>query len=125
MKINTLQDLYVEELRDLHSAETQLVKALPKVAAAATSDELRAAFEDHLEQTREHVERLNQIFEGLGESPKGKKCKAKNVRRKFKAKIQGKNARQKFQDKNSRQKFKAKKVHDKIQGENSRLTIHG
>ena len=76
MKINTLQDLYVEELRDLHSAETQLVKALPKVAAAATSDELRAAFEDHLEQTREHVERLNQIFEGLGESPKGKKCKA-------------------------------------------------
>ncbi len=76
MKINTLQDLYIEELRDLHNAETQLVKALPKVAAAANSDELRTAFEDHLEQTREHVERLNQIFESLGESPKGKKCKA-------------------------------------------------
>jgi ferritin-like metal-binding protein YciE len=76
MKINTLQDLYVEELRDIYNAESQLVKALPKVAKAATSDELRAAIEDHLEQTKEHVERLEQIFESLGESSKGKKCKA-------------------------------------------------
>lgn len=76
MKINTLQDLYIEELRDIYNAENQLVKALPKVAQAATSDELRTAVEDHLEQTKEHVERLDQIFESLGESSKGKKCKA-------------------------------------------------
>jgi ferritin-like metal-binding protein YciE len=76
MKINTLQDLYIEELRDIYNAETQLIKALPKVAQAATSDELRAAFEDHLEQTKEHVERLDQIFESLGTASKGKKCKA-------------------------------------------------
>ena len=76
MKINNLQELYVEELRDLYSAETQLVKALPKIANAVTSDELRTALEDHLEQTKEHVNRLEQIFEGLKESPKGKKCKA-------------------------------------------------
>src|SRR5205085_6482741 len=55
--------------------ENQLVKALPKMAKAAESDELRSAFEEHLEQTREHVARLEQIFKGLGESPKGKKCK--------------------------------------------------
>lgn len=76
MKINTLQDLYVEELRDIYNAENQLVKALPKVAQAANSDELRSAVEDHLDQTREHIERLDQIFESLGESSKGKKCKA-------------------------------------------------
>ena len=76
MKINNLQELYVEELRDIYNAETQLVKALPKIAAAATSDELRASLEDHLEQTKEHVTRLEQIFESLDESPKGKKCKA-------------------------------------------------
>jgi len=76
MKINNLQDLYVEELRDIYNAETQLVKALPKIAKAANSEELRAALEDHLEQTKEHVTRLDQIFESLGESPKGKKCKA-------------------------------------------------
>ncbi|MDQ6632064.1 MAG: ferritin-like domain-containing protein [Verrucomicrobiota bacterium] len=76
MKINTLQELYLEELRDIYSAETQLVKALPKVAEAATSDELRSAIEEHLDLTKEHVERLDQIFESLGASPKGKKCKA-------------------------------------------------
>ncbi len=76
MKINTLQDLYVEELRDIYNAETQLVKALPKVAQAATSDELRTAVEDHLEQTKEQIERLDQIFESLGAASKGKKCKA-------------------------------------------------
>ena len=76
MKINTLQDLYVEELQDIYNAETQLVKALPKAIEACTSDELRSALEDHLDQTKEHVERLDQIFESLDESPKGKKCAA-------------------------------------------------
>jgi len=74
MKINTLQDLYVHELQDIYSAESQLVKALPKVIEACTSDELRSALEDHLDQTKEQVERLDQIFESLDESPKGKKC---------------------------------------------------
>jgi ferritin-like metal-binding protein YciE len=69
-----LRELYVDELRDLHSAENQLVKALPKMAKAASSDELRQGFEEHLEQTKEHVQRLEQIFEALDESPKGKKC---------------------------------------------------
>jgi ferritin-like metal-binding protein YciE len=76
MKINTLQDLYVEELRDIYNAETQLIKALPKVAHAATSDELRSAVEDHLEQTKVHIDRLDQIFQNLGEAAKGRKCKA-------------------------------------------------
>lgn len=76
MKINTLQDLYTEELQDLYSAENQLLKALPKVIDECTSDELRSALEDHLDQTKEHVERLDQVFESLEESPKGKKCAA-------------------------------------------------
>jgi ferritin-like metal-binding protein YciE len=70
-----LKELYVDELKDLYSAENQLVKALPKMAKAASSEELRQGFEDHLEQTRGHVQRLEKIFESLGESPKGKKCK--------------------------------------------------
>ena len=69
-----LKELYIDELRDLYSAENQLIKALPKMAKAASSDELRQGFEDHLEQTKEHVARLEQIFEALDESPKGKKC---------------------------------------------------
>jgi ferritin-like metal-binding protein YciE len=69
-----LKELYVDELKDLYSAENQLVKALPKMAKAASSDELRQGFEEHLEQTKEHVARLEQIFEALDESPKGKKC---------------------------------------------------
>jgi ferritin-like metal-binding protein YciE len=75
VKINSLQDLYVEELRDLYDAENQLVKALPKMAEASASDELRQGFEEHLEQTRGHAHRLEEIFERLGEKPKGKKCK--------------------------------------------------
>jgi ferritin-like metal-binding protein YciE len=75
-KLNSLQDLFVEELRDLYSAEMQLVKALPKMANAASAEELRSAFEEHLEQTKGHVERLEQIFTELGQKPKGKKCKA-------------------------------------------------
>ena len=69
-----LKDLYIDELKDLYSAENQLVKALPKMAKAACSDELRQGFEEHLEQTRGHVERLEEIFRSLGENPKGKKC---------------------------------------------------
>jgi ferritin-like metal-binding protein YciE len=69
-----LKELYVEELKDLYNAENQLVKALPKMAKAASSEELRQGFEEHLEQTRGHVERLEKIFESLDESPKGKKC---------------------------------------------------
>jgi len=74
MKENRLKHLYVEELKDLYSAENQLVKALPKMAKAASSDELREGFEEHLEQTKEHVQRLEQIFSSLDESPKGKTC---------------------------------------------------
>ncbi len=70
-----LKELYIDELKDLYSAENQLVKALPKMAKAASSDELRQGFEEHLEQTKGHVQRLENIFKSLGESPKGKKCK--------------------------------------------------
>lgn len=75
MKANRLRHLYVEELKDLYSAENQLVKALPKMAEASTSEELRAGFEEHLSQTKGHVARLEKIFKALEESPKGKKCK--------------------------------------------------
>jgi ferritin-like metal-binding protein YciE len=70
-----LKELYIDELKDLYNAETQLVKALPKMAKAASSDELRQGFEEHLEQTKGHVQRLEKIFQAFGESPKGKKCK--------------------------------------------------
>lgn len=75
MEINSLRELYVEQLRDLYDAENQLIKALPKMAKEASSDELRQGIEEHLEQTRGHAERIEQIFEQLGEKPKGKKCK--------------------------------------------------
>jgi ferritin-like metal-binding protein YciE len=75
-KFETLRDLYVNELRDLHSAENQLVDALPKMAAAATSSQLRQAFTEHLEQTRGHVRRLEEIFDALGEKPTGETCEA-------------------------------------------------
>jgi ferritin-like metal-binding protein YciE len=76
MKLDTLQNLYTDELRDLYNAENQLVKALPKMAKAASSGELKDAFEKHLEQTKGHVERLEQVFEELGEKPRGKTCRA-------------------------------------------------
>jgi ferritin-like metal-binding protein YciE len=76
MKLNTLHELYVDELRDLYNAESQLLKALPKMAKAASSDELKQAFVEHLEQTKGHVNRLEQIFNELDESPKGKTCHA-------------------------------------------------
>jgi ferritin-like metal-binding protein YciE len=69
-----LRQLYIDELKDLYSAENQLVKALPKMAKASMSDELRQAFEEHLEETKGHVERLENIFDALEENPKGKKC---------------------------------------------------
>src|SRR5580692_11016290 len=75
METNRLKHLYVEELKDLYSAESQMVKALPKMAKAATSEDLRTGFEEHLEQTKGHVSRLEDIFKALGESPKGRKCK--------------------------------------------------
>lgn len=70
-----LKELYIDELKDLYSAENQLVKALPKMAKASTSPDLQAGFEEHLEQTKGHVQRLETIFQTLGENPKGKKCK--------------------------------------------------
>jgi ferritin-like metal-binding protein YciE len=75
MKLDSLETLFVEELRDVYNAENQLVKALPKMGKRASSEELKRAFEEHLEQTRGHVERLDQILEGLGKSSKGKTCK--------------------------------------------------
>jgi ferritin-like metal-binding protein YciE len=74
MSNDSLKELYIDELKDLFSAENQLTKALPKMAKAATSDELRQGFEDHLEQTKGHVERLQQIFDMLDEKATGKKC---------------------------------------------------
>lgn len=73
-----LKTLYVDELRDLLDAEKQLVKALPKMAKATTSEQLRSGIEHHLEQTKNHAKRIEQILEALGEEPKGKKCKGMN-----------------------------------------------
>jgi ferritin-like metal-binding protein YciE len=75
MEKEDLKERYIDELVDVRDAENQLVKALPKMAKAAESDELRSGFEEHFEQTKGHVQRLNQIFQALNESPKGKKCK--------------------------------------------------
>jgi ferritin-like metal-binding protein YciE len=75
MEHQALKELYIDELKDIYNAENQLVKALPKMAKAANSEELRTGFEEHLEQTRGHVQRLEQIFKELGEKPSGKKCK--------------------------------------------------
>src|SRR5947209_20375393 len=76
VKLESLRDLLISELKDLYSAENQLIKALPKMAKAASSPELQTAFREHLEQTRGHVERLDRVFEILEASGKGKKCKA-------------------------------------------------
>lgn len=74
MKMETLKDLYLEQLRDLYDAETQLVEALPKMAEAAHNAALKNAFNQHLRQTREHVTRLSQVFSTLGEKPEGQTC---------------------------------------------------
>ncbi len=76
MAQNTLKRLYLDELRDIYDAEKQLIKSLPEMSEAATSEELRSGFEKHLEQTKEHARRLEQIFSELGEKPTGKKCKS-------------------------------------------------
>jgi len=74
MKMESLKDLYLEQLRDLYDAETQLVEALPKMAEAAHSSDLKTGFNQHLRQTREHVTRLERIFSALGEKPEGQTC---------------------------------------------------
>ena len=73
-EMGTLHDAFVDELRDSYDAEKQLTKALPRMAKAAHSPELRGAIESHLEETRQQVERLEQVFESLGEKPRGKHC---------------------------------------------------
>jgi ferritin-like metal-binding protein YciE len=75
MELETLKDLYIHELKDLHSAERQLVKALPKMAKAAANKELAAGFQEHLEQTKGHAQRLEKILSGHKETPRGPKCK--------------------------------------------------
>jgi ferritin-like metal-binding protein YciE len=75
MKTKTLQDLFVDELKDLYSAESQLVHALPKMAKAASSPDLRQAFEHHLEETKNHVQRIEEIVSQINASARGKKCK--------------------------------------------------
>ena len=74
MALNTLQDLYIDEIKDLYHAEKQLVKALPKLAETASAPELKSAFEEHLEATRGHVMRLEEILRGLGLPLRGKTC---------------------------------------------------
>jgi ferritin-like metal-binding protein YciE len=74
--MSDLRELFLDELADLYSAEKQLLKALPKMAKAASSDDLRQAFEEHLTQTEEHVSRLEQVFEAFDKPAKAKTCKA-------------------------------------------------
>ena len=74
MKIETLRELFIDELQDLHSAEQQITKALPKLIKASHNPQLKQAFEHHLEETKIHVTRLEQIFNRMDESPKGKTC---------------------------------------------------
>jgi ferritin-like metal-binding protein YciE len=76
MKHHTLKDLYIHELKDLYSAEKQLIKALPKMAKAATHEELKAGFETHLEETKEHAVRLEKLLSSHDASTRGPKCKA-------------------------------------------------
>ncbi|MDQ6676308.1 MAG: ferritin-like domain-containing protein [Acidobacteriota bacterium] len=76
MNIDTLEEFSLKSLREMYDAENQLTKALPKMAKASKSDELRSAFEDHLEQTKNHVTRLEQIFSSMGKKPDGETCGA-------------------------------------------------
>src|SRR5579862_973787 len=76
MKIESMEDLFLGQIEDLYDAERRLVKALPKMAKAATSEPLRAAFESHLEATKGHVERLERVFSELQMKPKAKTCEA-------------------------------------------------
>lgn len=74
MGVENMEELMLDELKDLYSAEKQIVKALPKMAKACESDELKQAFQTHLEETKGHVERLDEIFQALGKSSRGKTC---------------------------------------------------
>ncbi len=74
MEIDTLYDLYVDEIKDLYSAENQILKALPKMIRAATHKQLKQGFTKHERQTKQHVKRLERICRSLGETPRGKKC---------------------------------------------------
>src|SRR4051794_11603998 len=76
MKLELMEDLYIEELRDLYDAEKQLLRALPEMANAASAEDLKSALEEHFHQTEGQVNRLEQVFGDLGESSRGKKCKA-------------------------------------------------
>jgi len=76
MKLDSMSDLYVSELRDMYNGEKQLIKALPKMAKAASTEELRMAIEEHLQQTQNHVSRLETIFRSLDEKPGGETCEA-------------------------------------------------
>jgi ferritin-like metal-binding protein YciE len=76
MRIETMQDLFIEQIQDLYDAEERLVKALPKMAEAANSSELRKAFEDHLKETKGQVQRLEQVFSEIGEEAGGETCEA-------------------------------------------------
>jgi ferritin-like metal-binding protein YciE len=76
MTLDTLQEVFIDHIRDLYDAEKQLVRALPKMAKAADSEDLAQAIRDHLEQTNHHVERLEQVFEQFNQKPRGKACKA-------------------------------------------------
>ena len=76
MKTETMDDLFLAEIKDLYDAEKQLVKALPKMAKASSSQELKEAFQEHLEQTKGHVSRLEQVFQAIGQKAAGKKCAA-------------------------------------------------
>jgi len=75
-ELTTIEELLIHSIKDLYSAETQLVKALPKMAKAATDPDLKAGFETHLEETQTHVQRLEQVAELLGATPRGKSCAA-------------------------------------------------
>lgn len=75
-RLNSLQDLFIDELKDVYHAENQITKALPKMAAAATSPELKAAFETHLQETQNQIKRLEQVFKTLNIAPQAKPCKA-------------------------------------------------
>ena len=74
MELNSLHKLFIDELKDIYDAENRIVTALPRMASAASSPELKECFEDHLEESRGHIRRLDQIFNKLGESPLGEKC---------------------------------------------------
>jgi|SRR5271166_275593 len=75
MELQTLKDLYIQELKDLYSAENQIIKALPKMAKAAANEELVSGFQEHLEQTKEHTKRLEQILSSHSQTTRGPKCK--------------------------------------------------